>query len=187
MVVRKAPLVVIGFVVCAALASAADQPPGRIRAPGLSGDCPPFPDVNWSRTSVGLTPLTDLGAGFYQGRQGGLYPGGSNLRPPLHEEAGVALARAIGPLDPNGVPDPAGRYVLLSIGISNTKFIFDTFKPLGDADPAKDPRLVIVNGADPGAGLDRITPDSPYWSVVAQRLANAGVTSNQVAVVWIKM
>ncbi|MCI0539752.1 MAG: hypothetical protein L0Z50_31475 [Verrucomicrobiales bacterium] len=150
-------------------------------------NCPPFPNVDWSRTNVGFTPLNDLGSGFYQGQQGGLYPGGSTVRPPLHEETGVALARGIGPLDTNGVPDSNGSYVLLSIGISNTKFIFDTFKPLGDADTAKHPRLVIVNGADPGAGLDNVTPDSPYWNVVAQRLASAGVTSNQVSVVWIKM
>ncbi|MGH9847725.1 MAG: hypothetical protein ACREEM_54240 [Blastocatellia bacterium] len=26
--------------------------------PGLSGDCPPFPNVDWSRTSVGLTSVS---------------------------------------------------------------------------------------------------------------------------------
>ncbi|MGH9844830.1 MAG: hypothetical protein ACREEM_39440, partial [Blastocatellia bacterium] len=159
--------------------------------PCLSGDCPPFPDVNWSRTSAGLTPLTDLGAGFYQGRQGGLYPGGGNLRPPLHEEAGVALARAIGPLDPNGVPDPAGRYVLLSIGMSNTDLEFAVFKTLADADPAKDPRLVIVNGAQGGQqardwAQNSLTSGKP-WGVLQSRFDRAGVTANQVAIVWVKL
>ena len=34
------------------------------------------------QTSVGFIPLTDLGAGTYQGYEGGLYPNGQNIPPP---------------------------------------------------------------------------------------------------------
>jgi hypothetical protein len=34
-----------------------------------------------SVTSVGFTPINVLGAGTFRGFQGGLYPGGSNVRP----------------------------------------------------------------------------------------------------------
>src|SRR5258708_7769274 len=44
------------------------------------------------RESVGLTPLTDLGKGSYKGEQGGLYPGGENITPPEHLEAGLKLS-----------------------------------------------------------------------------------------------
>ena len=49
---------------------------------------------NCNGTQTGMIPLTDLGAGLYQGVQGGLYPGGANTRPPAHDAAGVAIAHA---------------------------------------------------------------------------------------------
>src|SRR2546428_10178954 len=75
---------------------------------------------NCNGTQTGMIPLTDLGAGFYHGFQGGLYPGGVNTRPPAHDAAGVAIAHAIAPLDTFGNSDPNGRIVLISIGMSNT-------------------------------------------------------------------
>src|SRR5258706_15072963 len=75
---------------------------------------------NCAGTSTGLIPVTDLGTGFYQGLQGGLYPGGSNLRPSAHEAAGIAIANAIVPLDTLGSPDPTtGHAVFVSIGMGN--------------------------------------------------------------------
>lgn len=41
-----------------------------------------------SKTSVGFLPLNNLGAGLYKGKQVGLYPGGSNVRPAAHANAG---------------------------------------------------------------------------------------------------
>src|SRR5689334_17929310 len=49
--------------------------------------------------SLGLIPLTDLGAGTYKGEQGGLYPGGRNAMPAAHLKAGLDLANKIVPLD----------------------------------------------------------------------------------------
>ena len=63
---------------------------------------------NCAGTSTGMIPVTDLGAGLYKGVQGGLYPGGSNVRPAAHEAAGVAIANAIVPLDTLGQPDAVG-------------------------------------------------------------------------------
>src|SRR5580698_3193007 len=54
------------------------------------------------RESVGLVPLTDLGAGTYQGEPGGLYPGGVNVPPASHLKAGIRQARSIAPLDADG-------------------------------------------------------------------------------------
>src|SRR3974377_2338234 len=88
-----------------------------------------------TRTSVGLIPVTELGTGLYQGRQGGLYPNGSNLRPAEHEAAGLAAPRAIRPLDALGAPDDkGGKVVFISVGMSNTTQEFSTFKPMADAD-----------------------------------------------------
>ena len=130
--------------------------------------------ANCSVTSVGLTPINDLGAGSYLGFQGGLYPGGANQRPASHESAGLALARSIEPMNANGNPDPNGAYVLLSIGMSNASQEFNVFIPDANADPDKDPDLVIVNGAQGSATASEWGNASGLaWSNVMQRLSDA--------------
>lgn len=142
-----------------------------------------------TRTHTGRVPLDDLGSGTYLGRQGGLYPGGSNTRPAAHDQAGVALAtNQVVPRDASGQPDPvSGKVVLLSIGMSNTTQEFQRFIQVAAGVPGRDPRLVIVDGAQ--GGKDAVawsSPTSTTWTVVAQRLAAAGVTAAQVQVVWLK-
>jgi hypothetical protein len=74
---------------------------------------------------TGNLPLNDLGTGLYLGLyEGGLYPGGLNVMPVAHAAEGAARAAAVQPLDPAGNPDPDGKYVLLSIGMSNTHMEF---------------------------------------------------------------
>jgi hypothetical protein len=140
-----------------------------------------------SATSVGFTPINDLGAGSYLGFQGGLYPQGSNQRPGNHEVAGLAIARAIEPMDSNGTFDSNGKYVMLSIGMSNTGQEFEAFLLDANADPDKDPNLVIVNGAQGGAtAMDWARGFSPVWDVAMQKLSEQNVSASQVAVVWAK-
>jgi len=136
---------------------------------------------------MGSLPLNDLGTATYNGSQGGLYPGGDNTRPSQHEIAGVQLSLTVGPLDINGQPSASGKYVLLSIGMSNTTQEFSTFKPIADGDPRKNPNLVIVDGAQGGQDANAWNnPTSNTWSVVATRLSQAGVTPLQVQTIWLK-
>ncbi|MGH8602379.1 MAG: hypothetical protein ACREXR_06270, partial [Gammaproteobacteria bacterium] len=111
---------------------------------GFASDANAQP-ADCSRTSVGFIPINQLGDGLYQGEQGGLYPERHNLSPLVHEVAGLTLAEAIVPLTAVGEPapaDPNARYVLVSIGMSNTRHEFETFKEMADADLAKAPQLV---------------------------------------------
>ena len=139
-----------------------------------------------------LKALTELGTGMYQGFQGGLYPDGKNQCPARHEQAGLALARQVQPLDEEGHPNPNGKIVLMSVGMSNTTMEFSTFKRLADADPAKNPKLVLVDGAQGGMTAFRIqnaddgASGAKYWGTVDDRLKAAGVTRAQVQVAWIK-
>jgi hypothetical protein len=153
----------------------------------LAEGATPFPRVDTSR----LTPLTELGTGKYQGFEGGLYPGGKNERPKAHEAAGVALAGKVRPLDAAGKPDPQGKIVLLTVGMSNTQQVSAAFKKLADADPDRNPRVVIVNGAQGGMTAAAIQDPASksgakYWATVDERLRSAGVTRAQVQAVWIK-
>ncbi|OLD77007.1 MAG: hypothetical protein AUI33_04520 [Ignavibacteria bacterium 13_1_40CM_2_61_4] len=58
-----------------------------------------------SKTSVGFLPLNTLGAGLYKGKQGGLYPGGNNVPPVAHANAGFQFARSVTTLNANGQPN----------------------------------------------------------------------------------
>jgi lysophospholipase L1-like esterase len=141
-----------------------------------------------ARTSVGLTPLVDMGASEYRGEPGGLYGSGANVAPPAHLDAGVALARGIQRRDADGQPSPTGRYAFVSIGMSNTTQEFRAFIPLATADPDRDPGLAIVDGAQGGmTAADWAAPGCACWSRLDDRLREAGVSAAQVAAVWVKL
>lgn len=142
---------------------------------------------NCANTSIGATPLTDLGAGSYLGAQGGMYTGGSNLRPPSVDLPARAVAGALTPLNAQGQPDPSGWIVLLSIGMSNTTQEYSAFVQQMQSFPNRHPRLRIIDGAQ--GGQDAVTisdPTAPFWANVDARLAQAGLTPAQVQCVWLK-
>lgn len=141
-------------------------------------------------------PLTELGQQTYvrmdgadTGFQGGLYPGGTNERPPSNESDGVAIARTIQPLDSEGVPDPTnGRIGMISIGMSNTGQEFGAFQKLLHKNPKINPRLVTVNGGVGGRTADYwVDPSSDAWQELDRRLARASISDKQVQVVWINL
>jgi len=159
------PLVLLALVACA--------PAGRAS--------------NCAGTSTGMIPLIDLGSGLYHGYPGGLYGNGSNLRPPAHDAAGIAIASALSPLDTLGNPDPNGRIVLISIGMSNCTMEFQAFVPKANADPHKNPRVKVIDCALGGQSADRINkPTAAYWDTVMTRLRGHGSSPLQAQVVWIK-
>ncbi|HYH68417.1 MAG TPA: hypothetical protein VD866_27235 [Urbifossiella sp.] len=139
-----------------------------------------------------LRPLNDLTAEKYQGHVRGLYPGGTNDRPAAHEKAGLELARRVRPLNAAGQPDAAGKVVLLSVGMSNTSQVSETFGRLLAKDDGRNPALVFVNGAQGGmtARAIRYPKDNAtgtrYWGTIDDRLKAAGVTAAQVQAVWMK-
>jgi uncharacterized delta-60 repeat protein len=157
-----------------------------VACPLLRADC--------SLTATGTIPINDFGPGSYQGLTAGLYPAGSNTPPAAHAAAALAVATdEIRPLNASGTPDPVnGRIVMISIGMSNTTQEFATkgtqhFKLRADADPAKNPQLIIVDGAQGGQDAPAwINPTAATWNIVNQRLTVAGVTAQQVQVAWLK-
>jgi hypothetical protein len=142
--------------------------------------------------ATSLVAIPDLGGKEYKGHAGGLYPEGRNERPDAHEARGKSLAGEVVPLNDQGKPDPAGKIVLLTVGMSNTSQDSTAFIDLANRDPGKNPRVVIVNGAQGGMTAARIqNPEdggsgTKYWSTVDERLKSAGAARAQVQVVWIK-
>ena len=151
---------------------------------------------NCSRTSVGFTPLTDLGQARYHGYGGGLYPGGSNTPPRSYLDAGLAAARQVRPLAPNGAPSGSGRIVLLSVGMSNASLEFRAFlraaatdraltpgallRPAPSASsqmlqrirasaislPLEDQRVMLVNGAFPSFDAEKIVKNETSYLAI---------------------
>jgi uncharacterized protein (TIGR03437 family) len=148
--------------------------------PARASDC--------ARTSTGLIPLNDPFFSTYQKMTGGLYPLGANHRPAAHEAAGLSLASEVRPRNASGsVDDVNGKIVLLSTGMSNTTQEFSVFKQIADKDAGKNPKVVIVDGAQGGWTADKIVQQGDaYWTTVDQRLASAGVTAAQVQAGWLK-
>jgi hypothetical protein len=133
-------------------------------------------------------PLMDLGTGTYQGYEGGLYPNGTDTPPAATESYAQNLAQQIVPLNASGNPDPVnGKIVMLSIGMSNTGVEFRTLQTLANPDPTKNPKLLLVNGAQGGMDVDSWTdPHATAWTYADNDLSHAGVTPAQVEVVWLK-
>ncbi|TAL59771.1 MAG: T9SS type A sorting domain-containing protein [Bacteroidetes bacterium] len=141
-----------------------------------------------SQTSVGYPPINDLGAGTWNTFQGGLYPNGSNYIPAAHKNAGLQLASQIQPLDANGNPDAAnGKIVFLSVGMSNCTQEFSAFMPLGNSDPGKNSKVVLVDGAQGGQTAQIIcSPYAGFWTTIDNRLQTNNVTAKQVQAIWYK-
>jgi len=133
-------------------------------------------------------PLTEMGAkDAYKGEDGGLYGDGKNEPPAAHAAAAKAEAEKIQPVDGEGKPSKTGKVVLLSIGMSNTTQEFSRFLQLQGARRGDGSTLSIVDGAQGGqAAAQWNTPEARPWSEAERRLGAAGVTPQQVQIVWIK-
>jgi len=141
---------------------------------------------NPGKTETGMVPLTDLTA-KYNGEDGGLYGAGRNEPPAELAASAKAETQKIQPLNAEGKPAPDGKIVLLSIGMSNTTMEFSRFAQLASQSPEKSPSLVIVDGAQGGQTAEKIAVETvPFWSIIGQRLKAAGVTPEQVEVIWLK-
>src|SRR3984893_6762643 len=183
----------VGLAIASALVGCASPPPPP--AP------PPKPVVVGPPTDTVKIPLTDLLARTYYGNAGGIYPGGINQPPADHDSVARARRNLIKPLDVNGDESPFGRYVLLSIGMSNATQEWCsqnsgppcapwTFMGKAAADPSVNHyTLVIVNGASDGQDAPAWTSptSSNYDRIKLTRLAPLGLSENQVQAAWVKL
>ncbi|MBM3969933.1 MAG: hypothetical protein FJ302_08730 [Planctomycetes bacterium] len=145
-----------------------------------------------SADTKSLKPLNELGESKYQGFEGGFYRGGNNERPKDHEAAGLKLAKQVQPLNSQGQPDPNGKIVLMSVGMSNTSQSSEGFqRELREASNLN-PHVQFVNAAQGGMTAAAIQDPEDgrtgkrYWDTVDQRLQQARVSREQVQVIWIK-
>jgi len=138
-------------------------------------------------------PLTDMTAeDRYRSEDGGLYSVGKNSPPEAHLKAALAEVAKIRPLDEQGRPSPNGKIVLMTHGMSNTNLESQRFIEVANADPLKSPAVVLINGSQGGIDSRKWVNDthtrsgvSP-WDRLGHRIKSAGVTPQQVQVIWMK-
>ena len=193
------------------------RPDGVVETTQLSANFVAYPGVGYGEHFVEweaepgqyvlsnemLPPLVDLGPGqTYKGKEGGLYPGGSNVRPAAHDAAGRKIARDIVPLDAEGNPDPVnGKIVFIPVSVSNAYGAWHrgdetetstTFMTRANANPAKNPKLFIAYGFEyqlPGGnrGTGDPGPNSIFYRTLDHALEQQGLTPQQVQIVWLSM
>ncbi len=147
---------------------------------------PSIEAADCDRTSVDLTPITDL-TQPYLGYAGGLYLEGTNSAPLEHASLAMEKAAQVQPRLADGTVAPSGSVVLLSLGMTFTTLEYQTFMGMAAGDPQISSDLVLVDGAQDGVFSGEASkPDSRSWGVIDDRLAAAGVTADQVQVVWLK-
>ncbi len=166
----------------------------------ITGPSIDLPQPRAAKPTPGNVPLIDMGTTKYNGFTGGLYSPSTNTMPATHASEGVAAGLAVQPLDTAGNPNPAGKYVLLTVGMSNTRSEScsqyeitvgcDAWSFIGTAladSTVNHSSLVLVNGA--GGGLAPAYWDSPTdtaYTLAKIALGQLNVTEKQVEAVWLK-
>jgi hypothetical protein len=137
---------------------------------------PPVGDA--CQLTTGFIPLNDLGAGMYQGFQGGLYANGSNAAPTEYIDRAITAVNQINTNE---------QFVLLSIGMSNTMREFEIFEQTANAHSDKNPNMIIINGAQTSQDSATISdPTADYWNGIDNKLAQIRQSAEDVRVVWLK-
>ncbi len=146
-----------------------------------------FGQKDCSFDNTGKIPLIDLAGGYFNGVAGGLYPGGTNSRPPEHLAKCIEHVSLIQPLNTAGNPDPNGKVVMLGIGASNPMVEFQQFKEFSEAfDPLND-ALEIINACQGGIAIQKMYEASDtFWIGVDNLLEDNGLNPKQVQVIWVE-
>jgi hypothetical protein len=135
--------------------------------------------------TTGNIPIPDLGNQWFHGMSGGLYGQGNNLMPAFHQQAGIALAQTILPLNNNGQPSAQGKIGFISMGMSNANMFFAGLRDSTFLFAQRNPTMTMVNGASGGYDImAMLDTTSQYWPLLQQKLQQSGLHPLQVQVIW---
>lgn len=144
-----------------------------------------FATKTFAQDVSSLPPLDELGTGKYQGYTGGLYPNGNNQMPPAFYKDAIEFANSIQPLDAEGKPDADGKIGLVTIGASTVAMFSEGLEDQIYNVAGLNKEIVFVNGGVGGQDLNKIYDQAAkYWVAVEGRVKDAGLTNEQVQVVW---
>ncbi|MEZ5013890.1 MAG: SGNH/GDSL hydrolase family protein [Chitinophagales bacterium] len=134
-----------------------------------------------------LIPLNELGAGTYKGHTGGLYPNGSNSMPSAFYNDAVAVAESVQPLNTQGNPDASGKIVFLALGASTIAMFGNGLETNLPKTEGINKKIAYVNSGIGGQDFsDILNTSANFWKVIDGRLSSAGLSKNQVQILWIQ-
>lgn len=132
-----------------------------------------------------LIPLDELGTQKYEGFEGGLYPGGSNIMPPAFFTDAVEMAKSVQPLDADGNASETGKIGFVTIGASTVAMFSEALERQVNNEAKHNSKIIFVNGGIGGQDLNKIyDQQGKYWITVSSRIAASGLTNEQVQIVW---
>lgn len=143
--------------------------------------------------STGLIPLNDLGTGFYEGFQGGLFPFGTNAENPAstHYKKGKTSAKNLKPLDTLGnINFDEGVVLMAGFGPSIPGHLMDHFVPLVrdtlDNMFKTNRCFDAINLCAGGKGLDYAigSESNKYWNGLEDKVFEKGYDPLQVQIGW---
>lgn len=134
-----------------------------------------------------LIPINELGTGTFLNHQGGLYPNGSNQMPPEFYNDAITMASSIEPLNKSGQADPSGKIGLIALGASTVAMFGNGLEEMLPRTPGIDKSIRFVNCGIGGQDLSKIMdPVASFWQVIDSRVEAAGMSLEQVQVLWIQ-
>ena len=134
-----------------------------------------------------LPPINDLGTGEFMGHQGGLYPNGSNTMPAAFYNDALVMAQSIQPLDKSGNPDPNGKIGLIALGASTIEMFSKGLETQLPKAAGMNKAIRFVNCGIGGQDMsDIMNPAANFWTVIDNRLTAAGISREQVQVLWMQ-
>lgn len=148
--------------------------------------------VQCDNDTSNFVSLVDLQTGYYLGLyQGGLYPGGSNFLPASHRADGLAIAKAIKPLDTLGNVDwENGKVIFAGMGASTAGNSWDHFVDIVDTASGLNPCMRAINACLGAKGLDIMIDTAVngwYWyDEILPKIEYYNSSRYQVQVAWIK-
>lgn len=145
---------------------------------------------NCSNSSIGCTPISDLGTNVYDPtgtapEVGGLYGGGSNYRQFNAEMIGLHMAGLI-QSDFDNIVATYGSTAFVTLGHSIGKKVVAELFPKMQAHPLLWDKLKFVDCGQPGYTADKLARITDYYwtSIVPGYLAAAQINPAQVQVAW---
>jgi hypothetical protein len=149
-----------------------------------------FAQPQCDNDSTGLIPLVDLGTSFYEGHQGGLFPGGSNVIPFNHKKKGMNISKGLKPLDTLGnINYDEGKIIFLGLGASLASNAFNAYidsvkiYDFEGMNNCLDVKGMFFGGKDLDQMID--FENNSYWESVNNKMESRGDTYEQVQVIWL--
>jgi len=134
-------------------------------------------------------PITDLGAGTFLGRTGGLYPGGVNTPSGVYAQDLLTFAGSVKPRNASGNIVQDGVVGFIAIGGSTAGKMMSALTDKTVGNPLTNQKLKLVNctnGEASASANSLMNPLDNIWNIIQGKLDRKKLTNAQVQVIYLE-